>query len=230
MSQLSFASLTPKRKAALRAEIFLSEMKQLIPWGQLEAIVLPHYFCNGVGRKPYPLGTMLKIYCLQQWYNLGDLAMEEAIYDRRSFQNFLAIDLMNEWIPDETTILNFRHLLEKNSLGAQIFAFVSKYLQKKGLMMREGTIVDATIIPSPSSTKNKEKKRDPEMSSTRKNGSWLFGMKAHIGVDKESGLVHSCEVSTAKVSDRDKFPCLLHGGENAVYGDKGYVSKVDSRP
>jgi len=164
---------------------------------------------------------MLRIYCLQQWYNLGDLAMEEAMYERRSFGRFLRLDLMENKVPDETTILNFRHFLEKHSLGSQIFALVSQYLQDKGLMMQEGTIVDATLIKSPSSTKNKEKKRDPEMSSTKKNGSWHFGMKNHIGVDSKSGLVHSLETTTAKVADRDKFDLLLHGKETAVYGDKG---------
>lgn len=227
MSQLSFASLTPKKKSPLRSEVFLEQMDAAIPWSKLIALIEPYYFQNSVGRPAYPLEIMLRIYCLQQWYNLGDLSMEEAIYDRRSFQKFLNIDLMNRKIPDETTILNFRHLLEAHALGVQIFALVSKFLRDKGLMMQEGTIVDATLVKSPSSTKNQEKKRDPEMSSTKKNGSWHFGMKNHIGVDSKSGLVHSLETTTAKVADRDKFDMLLHGKETAVYGDKGYMSKTD---
>lgn len=170
---------------------------------------------------------MVKVYCLQQWYNLGDLPMEEAIYDRRSFADFLGIDLMNDPIPDETTILKFRHLLEKNDLPKRIFQLLNSYLEGKGLIVRAGTIVDATIIQAPSSTKNQDKKRDPEMSSTKKNNTYYFGMKAHIGVDSKSGLVHSCEITTAKVADRQMFADLLHGEEKAVFGDKGYVSKED---
>lgn len=170
---------------------------------------------------------MIRIHCLQQWFNLSDPATEEAILDRYSFQEFLEIDLMEDRIPDETTILHFRHLLEKHSLGGKIMQAINQMLAQKGMILQEGTIVDATLISAPSSTKNKEKKRDPEMSSTKKNNVYHFGMKVHIGVDAQSGLVHSCEVTTAKTSDREKMYDLLHGKEQAVFGDKGYVSDTD---
>jgi len=227
MCQLSFASLTPKKKSQLRSEKFLKEMETVVPWKKISDLIKPHYYDNKTGRPAYNLQLMIRIYCLQQWYNLGDLSMEEAIYDRLSFQTFLQIDLMNKMIPDETTILKFRHLLEKKNLPEKIFQLLNSYLESRGLMMKEGTIVDATIINSPSSTKNQDKKRDPEMSSTKKNNTYYFGMKAHIGVDRESGLVHSCEVTTAKVADKRMLVNLLHGHEKAVFGDKGYVSQED---
>lgn len=227
MSQLTFASFTLKKKSQLRAEKFLKEMELVVPWKKISNLIKPYYFTNKIGRPAYNLDLMIKIYCLQQWYNLGDLSMEEAIYDRLSFQRFLRIDLMNDLIPDETTILNFRHILENYNLQKKIFHLLNSYLESKGLIMKEGTIVDATIIHSPSSTKNKDKKRDPDMSSTKKNNSYYFGMKAHIGVDSHGGLIHSCEVTTAKVADKQKFADLLHGEEKAVFGDKGYVSKKD---
>ena len=226
MSQLSFASL-PLKSMKIRAQKFLEEMEQIIPWQQLETIIEPHYPKAGNGRPPMNLLMMIKIYCLQQWYNLSDPAMEEAIYDRLSFLRFLQLDLMLDRVPDETTILKFRHLLEKHNLTAQIFDTVASYLQSKGLLMRKGTIVDATIVQSPSSTKNKEKKRDPEMSSTKKHGQFYFGMKMHTGVDAESGLIHSVEITTAKVHDIKMMPSLLHGEEKAVFGDKGYASDND---
>ncbi len=227
MSQLTFASMTPKHKSKLRKEKFLEEMKQVLPWRKIAQLIKPYYYNNKAGRPAYDLMLMVKIYCLQQWYRLGDLSMEEEIYDRKSFVKFLDIDLMIDKIPDETTILNFRHLLEEHGLTEQIFYLINKMLKKKGLMMKEGTIVDATIISSPSSTKNKDGKRDPEMKSTRKNGQWYFGFKSHIGVDQKSGLTHSVEVTDAKVSDREKFEDLLHGEEKAIFGDKGYVHKKD---
>jgi IS5 family transposase len=153
--------------------------------------------------------------------------MEEAIYDRASFQRFLNIDLLSEIVPDETTILNFRHLLEKHNLQDKIFKKINRDLEEKGLLMSKGTIVDATLINSPRSTKNKDKARDPEMSSTKKNNQWYFGMKAHIGVDSKSGLVHSVEGTTAKVHDRTCLPALLHNKEDIVIGDKGYYSETD---
>ncbi len=153
--------------------------------------------------------------------------MEEAIYDRLSFQRFLKLDLMLDRVPDETTILNFRHLLEKHNLTMEVFYCITRYLQQKGLMMKAGTIVDATIIASPSSTKNKDKKRDPEMSSTKKNNQYYFGMKIHTGVDAQSGLIHSLEVTTAKVPDIKILPSLLHGEEKTIFGDKGYTSDKD---
>lgn len=172
---------------------------------------------------------MLKIYFLQQWYALSDPSAEEAIYDRNSFQKFLDIDLLSHRVPDETTILNFRHLLEEHKLQERFFAAVNEVLEKKGLLMKEGTIVDATIIAAPSSTKNKGQKRDPEMSSTKKGNQWYFGMKAHIGVDAKSGLVHHIDTTAAKTGDRISFPKLLHGEERALFGDKAYGKQEDKR-
>jgi transposase, IS5 family len=226
MFQLSFASFTPKKKT-IRSEQFLQEMDQIIPWSSLVSLIEPHYPKAGNGRKPMNLLLMLRLYCLQQWYNLSDPAMEEAVYDRISFQRFLRIDLMLDRIPDETTILHFRHLLEERGLTNQIFELVNAYLQEKGLIMKKGTIVDATIIRSPSSTKNQEQKRDPEMSSTRKNGQYYFGMKVHAGVDAKSGLAHSLVVTTAKKADIKVYPELLHGQEEAIFGDKAYCSDVE---
>lgn len=226
MSQLSFLSLAQNKKA-LRCERFLNEMTKIVPWEEICNEIRPFYSNGTTGRKPMPLIMMLKIYCLQQWYQLSDPSMEEAIYDRNSFQKFLNLDLLLCKVPDETTILHFRHLLEKHNLVKKIFELVANHLSKKGFLLKTGTIVDATIISSPSSTKNKDKKRDQEMSSTKKNNKWYFGMKAHIGVDSKSGLVHSCEFTSAKVHDRECLPSLLHGKEKAVFGDKGYVSDRD---
>jgi len=226
MSQLSFLSITQNKKT-LKCEKFLNEMSKVIPWKEICQIISPFYSKGELGRKPMPMILMLKIYCLQQWYQLSDPGMEEAIYDRNSFQKFLNIDLFGDKVPDETTILHFRHLLEKYNLTKKIFDLISSHLAKKGFLLKEGTIVDATIIHSPSSTKNKDKKRDKEMGSTCKNKKWFFGMKAHIGVDYKSGLVHNVEFTSASVHDRECFPSLLHGRENAVFGDKGYFSDKD---
>ena len=229
MEQFTFASLTPKKKGILRAEKFLEEMEKVIPWKELLKLIEPHYYLNKRGRQAHPLLLMVKIHFLQQWYNLADLAIEEAIYDRLSFQKFLKLDLMRDRVPDETTILNFRHLLEEKDLASMIFRIINRLLEEEGLLMKQGTIVDATIMRSPTSTKNKEHKRDPEMKSTKKNNEWFFGFKAHIGADMKGGLVHSLEVTNAKVSDREKFFDLLHGEEEAVLGDKGYVNKKDKK-
>lgn len=226
MPQLSFLSLAQQKKA-LKCEKFLNEMKQVIPWEKITNLIKPHYSNNVFGRKPKSLLLMLQIYCLQQWYQLSDPGMEESIYDRISFQKFLELDLLQDSVPDETTILNFRHLLEENDLTHKIFALISNYLADKGLLLREGTIVDATIISSPTSTKNKEGKRDEEMSSTMKNDQWFFGMKTHVGVDIKHGIAHSYEFTTAKVHDKQCFPLLLHGRETSVFGDKAYSSDID---
>jgi len=228
MSQLSFASLTKKKKA-IRTEVFLNEMNGVIPWKEIINVIQPHYYRGKTGRKPMGLELMLRIYFLQQWFNLGDPTVEEAVYDRLSFQKFLKIDLMCDEIPDETTILNFRHLLEEHDLTKKILNKVNVLLEEKGVLLKQGTIVDATLIEASGSTKNKEKKRDPEMSSTRKNGKWHFGMKLHIGADAKSGLIHSLEATTAKESDKSMLFELLHGKEDAVFGDKGYVSRKDKR-
>lgn len=227
LNQNSFLALAQYKK--LRCEKFLEEMGTVIPWKDFCRIISPHYEEKETGRKKMELVMMLKIYFLQQWYSLSDPGAEEAIYDRNSFQKFLGIDLLSQKVPDETTILNFRHLLEKHNLTKKIFETVGRLLEKKGLLMKEGTIVDATIIAAPPNTKNKEKKRDPEMSQTKKGNEWYFGMKAHIGTDVNRGIVHTLETTTAKVNDRIPFHNLLHGEEKAVFGDKGYYKIEDKK-
>lgn len=226
MGQLSFASLTSKKKITT-TESFLREMDKVIPWSEILNVIQPYYYNGKFGRKPMKLDLMIRIYFLQQWFNLGDPTVEEAVYDRISFQRFLRIDLMVDVIPDETTILNFRHLLEEHDLTKKVMDKVNSLLEKKGLLLKRGTIVDATLISAPSSTKNNSNKRDPEMSSTKKGGKWHFGMKMHIGTDVESGLIHTVEGSTAKTTDIEMLFDLLHGEEKAVFGDKGYSSKKD---
>ena len=191
--------------------------------------IMKHEIQKPTGRKKTDALLLLKIHFLQQWYALSDPGAEEAIYDRNSFQKFLHIDLLAQTVPDETTILNFRHFLEEHALQTRFFAIVRQILEDRHLLMKSGTIVDATIIAAPSSTKNEEKKRDPDMSSTNKNNTWHFGMKAHIGVDADSGLVHTVKTSTAKVHDKVKMKELFHGEERAKFGDKGYVGDEDKR-
>jgi IS5 family transposase len=201
-------------------------MDQVIPWKRLLGLIEPHYPTSGRrGHPPMGLEKMLRIYFLQQWYGLSDPGAEEALYDMESMRHFAGIMLHDEAIPDETTILNFRRLLEDNNLTEAIFAEIRNYLDDKGLLLKQGTIVDASMIAASPSTKNKEKKRDPEMSQTRKANQWYFGMKAHIGVDADSGLVHSVEATTAKVHDSQVIDTLLHGEERDVHGDKAYASK-----
>lgn len=228
MYQNSFLAIAQQKKQ-LRCERFLQEMNRVIPWDVFMKEIEPYYETKEVGRKRKAMLMMLRIYFLQQWFSLSDPGVEEAIYDRNSFQKFLGIDLLSEAIPDETTILNFRHLLEGHHIQEKIFKRVNEILEKKGLLVKEGTITDATLIAAPSSTKNKEGKRDEEMSSTKKAGKWHFGMKAHIGVDTKRGLVHSVICTTAKDSDRKPFKDLLHGEEKAIFGDKGYFSDEDKR-
>lgn len=227
MLQNSFLSLAHQKK--LRCERFLEEMENIIPWGKFCDEIDPFYIEKATGRKRMELLMMLKIYFLQQWYALSDPAAEESLYDRNSFQKFLGIDLLSHRIPDETTILNFRHLLEEHKLQKRFFEVVNELLTSKGLLMKEGTIVDATIIAAPSSTKNKEQKRDPEMSQTKKGNQWYFGMKAHIGSDAKSGIVHHLETTAAKTNDRVPLKQLLHGEERAIFGDKGYYKQEDKR-
>ena len=224
MDQLSFsdAEHNSKRKQTKR-ERFLLEMDKVIPWKRLEELISPHYpKWEGKGRKPYELGTMLRIYCLQQWYNLSDPGMEESLYEIHSMRQFAKLSLSRGSIPDETTILNFRHLLEKYQLTQTILTDVVDYLNERGLMLRTGTIVDATIINAPPSTKNKQKARDPEMHQTKKGNQWYFGMKAHIGVDARNGLVHSVHTTAANVHDIVAAEHLLHGEEAFAIGDSGY--------
>lgn len=206
-----------------RREVFLAEMDQVVPWKALLALIEPHYPKQGrPGRQPYPLATMLRIHFLQQWYALSDPAMEEALYDTPAMRRFAQIGGLAD-IPDETTILNFRRLLETHDLAEKLFQQVNAHLARKGLSLRSGTIVDATIINAPSSTKNADGERDPAMHQTKKGNQWFFGMKAHIGVDDASGLVHHVACTAANVSDVTQAHKLLHGKEDTVFGDSGYT-------
>lgn len=226
MKQTSFASLAyDGKKKQTRREKFLTEMDQVVPWGELKRRIAPYYPKAGNGRRPMGLDMMLRIHFMQQWFKLSDPAMEDALYDIESMRRFAGIDLSQDAVPDESTILKFRHLLEKHNLAARLFNTVLSYLEKNGLFLREGTIVDATLIDAPSSTKNEEKKRDPEMSQTRKGNQWYFGMKAHIGTDPDNRVVHTVVATTASVHDSTVMDDLMHGEEQAVYGDKAYASE-----
>ena len=230
MGQISFADAeyAGKRKKT-RREIFLEEMEQVVPWKALLKLIEPFYPVAGRGRKPYPLEAMLRVYLMQNWFALSDPAMEEALYEIASLRNFAGLPL-SEPIPDETTILNFRHLLEQYDLAEDMFKQVNAHLARKGLLLKRGSIVDATIIAAPSSTKNAEGERDPEMHQAKKGEQWYFGMKAHIGVDADSGLVHTLTTTAANESDVEQVADLLHGKERVVYADSGYrgaASRVD---
>jgi transposase, IS5 family len=212
------------RKRTRRDE-FLDTMNVIVPWAQLCAVIGPHYPKRGNGRPPIGLERMLRIHFVQHWFNLADFACEEALYDSASLRRFAGVDLGCEAVPDATTLLKFRRLLETHKLGEQLFAEVGRVLQASGMTLRSGTIVDATIIGAPSSTKNEQKARDPEMHQTRKGKQWYFGMKLHIGVDSQSGLVHSAVLTPANVHDKHPLPQLLHGQERRVYGDSAYASQ-----
>jgi IS5 family transposase len=224
MQQLTFgdAEHQGKRKRT-RREIFLAEMDQVVPWEALLAVIAPHYPKMGNrGRQPYPLETMLRVHLMQQWYALSDPAMEEALYEIASLRQFARLSLLAD-IPDETTILNFRRLLEQNQLAEKIFYSVNKHLAKHRKVLRSGTIVDATIINAPSSTKNSSGERDPEMHQARKGNQWFFGMKAHIGADTHTGLVHTVVCTAANVADVTQTHRLLRGTDRTVHGDSGYT-------
>ncbi len=208
-------------KQTRRAE-FLAEMEQVVPWVELLALVEPYYPKPGNGRPPVGLERMLRIYFLQQWFNLSDPAVEEALYDSNAMRSFVAIDLGREPAPDETTVCKFRHLLERHGLPERLFAQVNTHLAARGLKVGTGTIVDATILHAPSSTKNKAGARDPEMHQVKKGGQWYFGMKAHVGVDSETKLIHSVAATPANVADSRMLAALLHGGEREVWGDQAY--------
>ena len=212
------------RKPTRRDE-FLKTMEAIVPWSALCEVIEPHYPKAGNGRPPIGLERMLRIHFIQHWFNLADLACEEALYDSASLRRFVGIDLGREPVPDSTTITKFRKLLNDNKLGEALFAQVGKELQARGFKVNTGTIVDATIIGAPSSTKNADKARDPEMHQTRKGQQWYFGMKLHIGVDSQSGLAHSAVVTAANVHDKHPLPDLLHGNEQRVYGDSAYASQ-----
>jgi len=214
------------RKPTRRDE-FLATMNTIVPWSDMCSVIEPFYPKGVGGRPPIGLERMLRIHFVQHWFNLADLACEEALYDSASLRRFVGIDLGKEPVPDATTMLKFRRLLNDNKLGEQLFAKVGQVLQASGFKLKTGTIVDATIIGAPSSTKNKERKRDPEMHQSRKGQQWYFGMKLHIGVDSQSGLAHHAVVTAANVHDKHPLPDLLHGNERRVYGDSAYASQKD---
>lgn len=212
------------RKPTRRDE-FLKTMEAIVPWTALCDVIEPHYPKAGNGRPPIGLERMLRIHFLQHWFNLADLSCEEALYDSASLRRFVGIDLGREPVPDATTMLKFRRLLNDHKLGEALFAKVGQELQARGFKVNTGTIVDATIIAAPSSTKNADKARDPHMHQTRKGQQWYFGMKLHIGVDSQTGLAHSAMVTSANVHDKHPLPHLLHGNEQRVYGDSAYASQ-----
>jgi IS5 family transposase len=224
VKQISFseAEFAAKRRVT-RRERFLADMEQVIPWRDVLAIIEPHYPKGKRGRPPIGLERMLRVYLVQQWYGLSDEGVEDAITDSQALRGFVRIDLSREAVPDATTLLQFRHLLEEKELSQGVFAAINAALTAKGLMMREGTIADATILAAPPSVKNEAKARDPEMHQTKKGNQWHFGMKAHIGVDAESGLVHTVVGTAANVADVAQTAEVLHGEEKVVYLDAGYT-------
>lgn len=223
MKQLSLAATDfVKKPKQTRREKFLVEMEAVVPWARLLAVIEPVYPKAGNGRRPYDLSIMLRIHCMQQWFNYSDAAMEEALFDIPLLRRFAGLDAGVDTVPDETTLLNFCHLLQTHRLSTRLFAEVNGLLAEKGLLLREGSTVDATLIAAPPSTKNRACQRDPEMTQTKKGNQWHFGMKVHIGVDDRSGLVHSVVGTTANVSDMSQFGELLHGEETRVSADRGY--------
>jgi IS5 family transposase len=224
-TQVSFAQAEyEKKKKRTRREVFLEKMEQVVPWTRLMQVIEPHYPKSGKrGRPPIGLERMLRMYFVQQWYGLADEAVEDAVYDSQALRNFMGIDLGRQSVPDATTLMGFRHLLEANDLTKAMLVEVNVMLMERGLLMTKGTLVDATLIAAPSSTKNKEHGRDPEMHQAKKGNQWHFGMKAHIGVDKDSGLVHTLTTTAANVSDISQTAALLHGQESDVWADAGYV-------
>ena len=226
MKQMSLGGSGFERKTKrTRKREFLDEMNLVVPWAELVSLIAPHAPAPGAkgGRPPFAVEAMLRIHFLQQWFNLSDPAMEEALYDMALFREFVGLDAGEDNLPDESTILRFRHLLEAHNLSSQILATVNATLAAKGLLLKSGTVVDATLIAAPSSTKNSSGERDPEMHQTKKGNQWHFGMKAHIGVDDESVLVHSVAGTAANVADVTQVDKLLHGVENVVCADAGYT-------
>lgn len=227
MRQQTLATQTGFEKYGRKSkrECFLDEMEQIVPWAELEALVAPHYPKGENGRPPVGLGIMLRVYFLQHWFNLSDPGAEDALYESPVLRRFVGIDLGRAPVPDESTILQFRHLLERHELGAATLATVNRYLESQGIRITTGTIVDATIIHAPCSTKNQSGERDPEMHQTRKGRQYYFGLKAHIGVDSKAGIVHSVCTSAASVADKHMLPDLLHGEERKVWGDGAYQAQ-----
>ncbi len=211
-----------------RRAAFLEEMEQVVPWAKLCALIEPHYPKPGNGRPPVGLERMLRIYFVQQWFNLSDPGVEEALYDSAALRAFVGIDLGREPAPDETTVCKFRHLLEEHQLGGAMLETVNLHLQSKGVRIAKGTIVDATLIHAPSSTKNQQQERDPEMRQTKKGNQWYFGMKAHVGVDSKTKIIHTAVVTPANVADSTVLAELLHGEETRVWGDGAYQGQSDT--
>jgi IS5 family transposase len=225
MTQPTFASLAWDRKGKVtRRERFLAEMDAVIPWDRLTALIEPHYPKAGQGTQPMPLERMLRIYFLQHWFNLSDPAMEDALYDSEAMRRFVRLELSADAVPDESTILRFRHLLERHHLTEAMFAAVRTLLEDRQLLLKAGTIVDASIIEAPPSTKNAAHARDPEMHQTKKGATWHFGMKVHVGTDAQ-GIVHSLTTTAAHVADITMLPQLLHGDERVLFGDQAYWSE-----
>ena len=216
------------RAKKTRKQVFLGQMDQVVPWAALVELIAPYYPEGKTGRPPFSLMTMLRIHFMQQWFTLSDPAMEEAFFDTPLYREFAQLEEFGR-LPDESTILRFRHRLEKHKLAEQILQTVNQLLTGRGLLLKAGTAVDATLIAAPTSTKNKDKKRDPEMHSSKKGNQWYFGMKAHIGVDAESGLVHTVRGTSGNISDIAEANSLLHGQESVAYGDAGYQG-VEKRP
>ena len=228
MKQMTLAATKgfEKYNRATRKAEFLSRMESLMPWVEFCSLIEPYYPRAGNGRLPVGLERMLRMYCIANWFNLSDVACEDSLYDVPVFREFCRIDLGRERVPDATTLLHFRHLLEANNLGAALFAKVGELLLANGMKLSGGTIVDATLIAAPPSTKNKDKSRDPEMHQVKKANEWHFGMKLHIGADSKTGLVHSASVTAANVHDIHEVPNLLHGRETRLYGDSAYRGKA----
>ncbi|MBS0181788.1 MAG: IS5 family transposase [Nitrospira sp.] len=229
MHQQTFAEATFEQyRKPTRRERLLDEMNRVVPWAELVTAIEPVYpKAEGPGRPPVGVERMLRLHCLQQWFNLSDSAVEEALYDSRAMRQFVGIALGREPVPDETTICKFRHLLEAHQLGKWLFARIGAHLATHGLQVNQGTIVDATIISAPSSMKNRTKEWDPEMHQTKKGNQWYLGMKAHIGVDSQTKLIHSVAATAANVHDSQMLPELLHGQETRVWGDAAYSGQRD---
>ena len=228
MKQMTLAATGFERYGkTTRRAAFLAEMERVVPWAALCALIEPVYPKRGNGRPPVGLERMLRIHFLQHWFNLSDPAVEEALYDSAAMRGFVGIDLGREPAPDETTVCRFRHLLEAHDLGSRLFEEVHRHLEANGLKVSTGTIVDATIINAPSSTKNADKARDPDMHQTKKGNQWYFGMKAHVGVDSRTKIIHAVAATAANVADSEILPDLLHGEETRVWGDQAYRGQTE---
>jgi IS5 family transposase len=228
MNQRTLAGFEKYGKVTRRAQ-FLADMERVMPWDKLVGLIRPHYPKMGEqgGRPPIPLERMLRVYCLQLWFSLSDPGVEEALYDSDTMRRFVGVDLGSEAPPDETTVCKFRHLLEKHDMSGRVLKVVNRHLASRGIKVSNGTIVDATIIEAPSSTKNQDGDRDPEMHQAKKGEQWHFGMKMHVGVDSRTKIIHTVQVSPANMADKDALPHLLHGKERWVWGDQAYRGQAE---